>query len=223
MPQDEQDDGLFTTGVIEFEPYTGYVGLPGITIPEPISGFTFDGRVETSRARPGAISEGYRLTVSDEGARWGGPQTLMFVPDLNRVSRLAAAVFTCCGKPDETVKVGFGFHAFHNALARRIDPTLDSGAVRELACIVTGRENRGVEIVFETANGDPIPIALIQGRLPEHAMHAIATGLRDLAAWRVERVEQLRLGQPARSATEGVVRQPVEQGRDAAEQLRHRR
>jgi hypothetical protein len=223
MPQDEKDEGLFTTGIIEFEPYTGYVGLPGITIPEPISGFTFDGRVEPSRSRPGGTSEGYRLTVSDEGARWGGPQTLMFVPDLNRVSRLASAVFTCCGRPDETVKVGFGFQAFHNALARRIDPSLDSAAVRDLACIVTGRSNRGIEIGFETANGDPIPIALIQGRLPEHAMHAIATGLRDLAAWRVEKVEQLRLGNVVRPVHEAAARQVPEQAREAAEPSRPRR
>jgi hypothetical protein len=178
----------FSTAKIQFEPFTGYVGIASEAIPEPITAFFIDALIQAS---PGTaeIREAYFLRVIDEAAPHPAPQDVMVSSDFGQVAKLSAAVFACCNHPGDTARVGYGFHAYHNALAHSLNPSLPDLPVHKLECSVRGQADWGVAIEFSTADDNPCVITAIHGRLMPKGLHGLASGVRDLAVWRHEALD----------------------------------
>ena len=181
---DGQDDPLaFGTGPVVFEPCTGYVGTGALSMPEPITSMVLNGYVQ--QAPGGRVVEGYWLRVSDETGMVPDPQPVMHSWDFGQVTRVMAALFSRCSEPGET-RVGFDFTAYHNELARRLDPTLTDQPVGGLSCSVTGYGDRSFLLRFSTCGAEPSDIAAIRGRMTNAALHALASGFRDMVSWRAD-------------------------------------
>jgi hypothetical protein len=174
----------FATQNIEFEPSTGYVGTAIDFMPEPVTSMSINSYV---RVEPnGRIIEGYWLCAMDSSAMVSDPQPVMHTSDFLRMSRLCAMMFDVCGRPSaDEVRVGMGYTAYYNELARRLDADLPEGPVNNLACSVSGYPDRGVLVRFSTADATPTPIAAIRGCLGPQGMHTLARGFRDMAEWRL--------------------------------------
>ena len=173
----------FETQNIEFEPSTGYVGTGIDFMPEPATAMCINAYV---RVEPnGRVLEGYWLRTMDSSALVPDPQPVMHTFDFMKMSDLCAKMFQVCGRPDsEESRIGLGYTAYYNELARRLDPNLQEGPVPGLACSVMGYPERGLLIRFSTADASPTPVAALRGCLSLQGMHTLARGFRDMADWR---------------------------------------
>lgn len=178
----------FATSHIEFEPSTGYVGTSLDSMPEPITALVIDSYMKIDNK--GRVIEGYWLRVLDDTLMTSVIQPVMHSFEFMQVSRLCAAIFSACGRLDsDNSRVGHGYTAYHNELARRLDPTLSEGPIRNLSCNVSGFANRGIDVRFTTSDATPTLIAAVQGCLSLQGMHMLARGFRDMADWRAQALD----------------------------------
>lgn len=179
----------YETSHIEFEPSTGYVGTALDSMPEPVTAMIISSYV--SIQPDNRIIEGYWLKAHDESSITPEPQPIMHSFEFMQVSRVCAAIFASCGKSGlGEDRVGMGFTAYYNRLARSLDPSLPDGPIKNLGCYVAGYPDRGVMVRFMTVDGCPSPVAAVQGCLSPQGMHTMARGFRDMVEWRMIALEQ---------------------------------
>lgn len=180
----------FGAAPIRFEDSSGFLGTSQDEVPEPITSLLLNAYVEVDE---GQVIEGYWLRAVDDSAMPVVNQIVMHSFDFRQVSRLLAAIFQSCGQGGEPERrVGLGYTAYHNRLARQLHPELTDHPVENLACMVSGFPDRGVRVSFATADGSPAPVAAFQGRLVPDGLHAMARGFREMAEWRFEALNRAR-------------------------------